>query len=238
MSSEQKSAQVPWPGLLALVGAAVGTIFYLAPLNTPRPIERTGVSLKLTRPQDVDARLWQDPLAAAQAHESQVQAIDPAKHLEEIEKENQRHCLLVLEQQIAEANDEFWVLPVLVPGGSYAEYGETRLRMRRAVLEALGTNGTSPVEGEHLGYVKGPWKVPSEPPWSNQGKGERVSHVEPSCLPDEFIVPYEWCKPIFGGEGYAAGLPDKKVLVLWLRDEEFQLGLPRFFGQLSRDQFL
>jgi hypothetical protein len=98
----------------------------------------------LTRSQDVDARLWQDPLVSAQVHESQVQAIDPAKHLEEIQKENQRHCLLDLKQQIAEANGEFWVLPVLVPGGSYAEYGETRLRMRRAVLEALGTNGISP----------------------------------------------------------------------------------------------
>src|SRR5690242_18557625 len=143
--SQPNSVQLPWQGMLALLAVIVGAVWYLAPLDTSRPQERTGVSLRLNREQDVDARLWQDPLVPAFAHEEQIRAIDPMKDPVTRKKEASVHCVQALCETIGAVDKKhLLVLPVLVSGGASAEYGEIRLRARCAVLEALGTNQLSP----------------------------------------------------------------------------------------------
>jgi hypothetical protein len=216
--SEPRTIQLPWQGLLALGATLVGVVWYLAPLDTSRPIEREGVSLKLQREQDVDARLWQDPLATAFAHDEQIRAIDKTKDPVTPLREELLHSPRALSDTINEVKarrDDLLVLPVFVSGGAYAEHREIRLRARRAVLEALGTNQLSPIDGEHIGYVRmRPFNLSStraslaqeESQWSNDN----------SAPPEYFILPYEWCGPAFA---LRQGKP-RQVLILWVREEE------------------
>ena len=53
------------------------------------------------------------------------------------------------------------------------EYSESRLRMRQAVLEALGAQSYVPRDGEHIGYFK-----IDKPEWDWRS----------------MIVPFEWCE--------------------------------------------
>ena len=100
-------------------------------------------------------------------------------------------------------SSSFLVLAVMIQGGSYAEYSESRLRMRQAVLEALGAQSYVPHDGEHIGYFK-----IDKPEWDWRS----------------MIVPFEWCERNVhkaAESSYSVDLPDR-VCVLWLRDEEFQ----------------
>jgi hypothetical protein len=215
--SEPKTVQLPWPGLLAVAAAIAGVVWYLAPLDTSRPTERGGVSIKLNREQDVDARLWQDPLATALAHEEQVRGIDKTKDPVSARREESFHSARALCSWIAKVRESYdlLVLPVLVSGGSYAEYGESRLRARCAVLEALGTNQLSPRDGEHIGYARMPLL-------SSRGSSFPSACEEPELNEDKsapqeyFILPYEWCEPAFAGSAKRT----KQVLILWVPEEE------------------
>jgi hypothetical protein len=212
LEKQRKSIDLPWPAIMAALAAVGGVFLYLNPLETSRPTERTGFQLNLDRSQDVDARLWQDPLRTATEHEAQVSRRKDAP--EQSEQENQRHS--VGHFWLGHKPDECWVLAVMIPGGSYSEYSEARLRMRQAVLEALGAEHYVPADGEHIGYVK-----IDNPSW-NWGS---------------MIVPFEWCdREVHEGsnEPSTLRLPDH-VCVLWLRDEEFQTNPALRLNWLLRD---
>jgi hypothetical protein len=213
LEKQRKSIDLPWPAIMAALAAVGGVFLYLNPLETSRPAERTGFQLNLDRSQDVDARLWQDPLRTATEHEAQV--FSRRKDApEQSEQENQRHS--VGHFWLGHKPDECWVLAVMIPGGSYSEYSEPRLRMRQAVLEALGAEHYVPADGEHIGYVK-----IDNPSW-NWGS---------------MIVPFEWCdREVHEGsnEPSTLRLPDH-VCVLWLRDEEFQTNPALRLNWLLRD---
>ena len=82
-------------------------------------------------------------------HETQVQR---QKDDTLISVENSLHEVETLRKELS--SSDAWVLAVMIPGGSYAEYSEARLRTRQAVLEALGKELYVPENGEHIGYVK------------------------------------------------------------------------------------
>ena len=106
---------------------------------------RTGLRLSVNHLQDVDARLWQDPLRTTAEHEIQVKGQkDPV--------EDSLHAAKTLREELSSSS--YWVLAVMIPGGPYAEYSETRLRTRHAVLEALGKQNYMPRDDEHIGYIK------------------------------------------------------------------------------------
>jgi hypothetical protein len=196
LEDKRRSIDLPWATIAAALAATGGLFLYLNPLETSRPTERAGFHSDLDRHQDVDARLWQDPLRTTSEHESQMQWY--FKDIpEELVRENRHHSVDDLMEQLR--FDKCWLLPVMIPGSSYAEYAETRLRMRQAVLEGLGAKGYVPEDGEHIGYVK-----IDKPEWGWH----------------KMIVPYEWCKRDLHGTDRSNELPDR-VCVMWLRDEEF-----------------
>ncbi len=195
MEKQRKSIDLPWPAIAAALVALGGVFLYLNPLQTSRPAERTGLHLGFNHLQDVDARLWQDPLRTTADHETQVQRQKDADT--DISVENSLHEVETLRKELS--SSDAWVLAVMIPGGSYAEYSEARLRTRQAVLEALGKELYVPDDGEHIGYVK----ITREKSWRNM------------------IIPFEWCHRSAGDHLCAEALPNR-VCVVWLRDEEFQ----------------
>ena len=92
--------------------------------------------------QQVEARLWEDPLDWETNHCSS-------------------NILAQLQQAISEnSGSNLTLLPVITSGGSYSEDREVRLRNRYATISALGESGYAPEDADHVGAVDIPW--PSE----------------------------------------------------------------------------
>jgi hypothetical protein len=202
IEGKKRSVDLAWATIVGILAATSVFFLYLNPLQTSRPTERAGFQLNLDRPQNVDARLWEDPLRTATEYEPRE--ISRRKDApEQFMQENERHNRAHFWDQ--KKPSESWVLAVMIPGGSYAEYTELRLRKRQAGLEALGAANDVPADGEHIGYVRID-KVAD--------RGSNFGSV---------IVPFEWCdrKASDRSNSSPAELPNY-VCVLWLRDEEFQ----------------
>ena len=100
--------------------------------------------------QDVEARLWQDPLGAVtNARAALLKNADDRKH------DEQAHSLKnfadMLQRQV-QADGQAIVLAVMLSSGPYAEQIESRRRTRHAVLAGLSARGFVPLDNEHLGY--------------------------------------------------------------------------------------
>ena len=198
MDKPRKSIELPWPAIAATLVALGGVFVYLNPLQTSRPAERTGFHLSFNDLQDVDARLWQDPLRTTAEHEAKAQAQIGAGR--DVSVEDPFHAVEALGEKLRSPDSSgpsVSVLAVMIQGGPYAEYSEARLRMRHAVLEALGKQKYVPLDGEHIGYVK-----IDKPEWHWHS----------------MIVPFEWCER----EVHKTVEPLDQICVLWLRDEEFK----------------
>jgi len=99
------------------------------------------------------------------------------------------------QQIVNKGAKEIVVLGVMVFGGPYAEEAETRTRYRYAALSALGRLKYVPEDELHLGSLKDP--------------------LEPVGGPK--VIPYEWFERTSEDEPDAP----KKILVLWLNDDNF-----------------
>jgi hypothetical protein len=155
MADEQKrKLDIPWATLLPIVAAFAGIVAQYKPLVSTRPASPSAKVTEQFADQDVDARLWQDPLAVVQKAKTQLdesQAKIPASDQQD------RHSLSSLSTHIKEAaertDDAVLLLPVMLESGPYLEQAESRLRARQAVLEALSESDFIPVDGEHIGFV-------------------------------------------------------------------------------------
>jgi hypothetical protein len=127
------------------------------PLVSERPAasgEKTGEAIA---EQDVDARLWQDPLIVAQKKKAEL---DP-------EALKRQHDIGVLKTLVNSAVDDasaadkhILLLAVMLDSGSYVEQGESRLRARQAVLDGLNESGFVPKDAAHIGFVTVDWPLP------------------------------------------------------------------------------
>ena len=71
MSDEAKPKfDVPWGTLLPLLAALAGVVAQFKPLVSNRPPAPAEKPVPVIARQDVDARLWQDPIAVAQKQKS------------------------------------------------------------------------------------------------------------------------------------------------------------------------
>lgn len=201
-------------GLVALLVVATGAfVLNEVSLQSTRPAANEPRTEQRYEPQDVDARLWQDPFGAvARQREQAARAMKP----EQLAAEDARRRKILVDE-IAwrlkpgekQALNQILVLPVMLPGGPYAEAVESRRRLRYAVLSGLNTGGFAPFNSEHLGYFS---------PADNT--------AVPRHLPQ--TVPYEWFEPAPDG---APACDKCRVLVLWLDDDAFTLNP---FGRLKR----
>ena len=201
--------------LAALLLGGGAFVLHEVPLESTRPpADEPSVGQRFSD-QDVDARLWQDPLGAvARAREELAKKArtEPEKQADEF-----RHSIGRLESAISRArNDqaEVTVLAVMLPGGPYAEYVERRRRSRYAVLSALNTGDYVPVDTEHLGYFTA--ASPKLP--------DSTTQTDSPKLPE--LVPFEWF------ERESRIYQRRRILILWLDDSAFLSAPFELFAQL------
>lgn len=132
---------------LALVLAGAFLVRQL-PLNDSRPSTPEPKAYPYFAAQDIDARLWQDPIGAV------------AVGIEQERSSNQSNAIRVVDHSATgfvnrldlQSGAPLNVIGVMVPGASYSGYAELRRQSRYAVLSGLSEMGFVPEDPEHLGY--------------------------------------------------------------------------------------
>lgn len=213
--SDKPKFDIPWATLLPLVAIVAGIIAQYKPLVSSRPAVPSEKSVPVIAEQDVDARLWQDPIAVAQKQKSSLTADILAGRIPRSSLENHetRTLVTLLNKRASQFPKHVLLLAVMLDAGPYSEQGELRLRTRQAVLEALSESGFVPKDGEHIGYVTTPWPDVSV-----------AESVESSSL----LLPWEECEAT--DDPKRTSPPGtERVIVLWLPAVDFNpLPLSRF----------
>lgn len=224
-----KKFDLPWGTLLPVLAALGGVISQFKPLVSTRPPVASEKAIAVTAEQDVDARLWQDPIAVAQKQEALLGAEIKAGRVQDPAA---RHDLSTLADLLSERANKFskkskqvLLLAVMLDAGPYSEQGESRLRTRQAVLEGLSESGFLPIDGEHIGYVTTSWPPPRNP-------GEASTPVNRALL-----LPWEECESITNPDPKRASdiqrpQETKRIVVVWLPAVSFNPNPLRRFGVL------
>jgi hypothetical protein len=191
--------------LLTLVG---GLFIASKKVSSDRPVSPAEGDSASIGDQQMPARLWEDPL---DWKTRKPQAEDEA-------------AFELLRGQIAErsaADPKPTLLPVMIHGGPYGEDQETRIRTRFAVISALGESGYAPEDATHIGAVEFSWPTTDEfkNGWLTNGASLlQLTNVAASS--NKLPVAFEWYRSrVFSGGG--SPVPEQRVLVLWLDEEQF-----------------
>lgn len=205
MAKKQGDSKLAVAGALTLVLAIAGVLLVKEPLRSSRPVG-TGLEMKQTTGEQlVRARLWEDPVAAAQraVRETGMGRATPSPSPSITQR------LRSLRRAVAERvkdGQRLTVLLVTTSGGPYVESTESRIRDRYAVGTALGVACYVPEDEGHLSFVE----------WEPQGPIQ--------------TLPYEWYRlrktRVCGEEGTRS----QDVLVVWFPDEALSRG---FFASLT-----
>jgi len=214
--NDKRKFDLPWGTILPVLAVLAGLVAHFKPLVSTRPSIGSEKSVPVTAAQDVDARLWQDPIAVVQ------------KQPLEGDKNSSRHSIDALSQLLSERASKFQVLllAVMLDSGPYSEQGESRLRARQAVLEGLSESGFVPVDGEHIGFVTTEWPLSalsSPPAPAASPDSQQLAPVD--CGPTTvnsttLVLPWEECEAI----GDVASVFPKcttRVVIVWLPAEDF-----------------
>jgi hypothetical protein len=211
---------LPWGTLLPLLAVLAGVIAQYKPLVSERPLVPSEKNAQVIAAQDVDARLWQDPIGVAQKQKSLLDEQIEKGVVKKGSAESHDICALtdLLSQRVSTFHGHVLLLAVMLDAGPYSEQGESRLRARQAVLEGLSESGFIPVDGEHIGFVTATW--PSS----------EANALSPP-IPRALLVPWEECeakddsKNVFPRD-------IKRVVVVWLPAVNFNPYPLRSFAAL------
>jgi hypothetical protein len=201
---------IPWATLLPLVAALAGIIAQYKPLVSSRPTAPAEKPLEIVAEQNVDARLWQDPIAVAEKQKASLDSdIEAQRALPDVVNSHDIGALAeLLEHADSFPNDPkdvsehkpLLLLAVMLEAGPYSEQGEARLRTRQAVLEGLSESGFVPKDAEHIGFVTASW------PPGGTGSGSSAT------IKRALLLPWEECDAT--ERTRSSGV--KRVFVLWL----------------------
>jgi len=198
-NAEKSKLEVPWGTLLPLIAVLAGIIVQYKPVVSERPPAPGEKAVEVIAEQDVDARLWQDPLAVVRrAKEAEKTEAKPNRTIDTLaqniadraESDKPRHILL---------------LAAMLDAGPYIEQGESRLRSRQAVLEALSEGKFVPADSEHIGFVTAQW-----PPEN-----------EAMAIEDGLLLPWERCEAVDKSTAQIFPENTSSIFVLWLPAANF-----------------
>jgi hypothetical protein len=222
--NDKPKFDIPWATLLPLVAVLAGLVAQYKPLVSKRPAVPSENTIPVIASQDVDARLWQDPFSVAEKQKSLLDAA-ANKGSPELHKVSALAELLDKRAMETRENERVLLLAVMVDAGPYSEQGESRLRARPAVLEALSESGFVPLDGEHIGFVTADWPPVDDPSGARQ-------------IDRGLLLPWEEC---IATRDLACVYPQdtKRLILLWLPAASFNPNpLSRFaniINQLARD---
>lgn len=191
---QDQLAKLPFASLITLIGAVLAAVlWHRVPLEVDRPahekIEQPGSSVL----QDIDVRLWEDPLAAITRYRrTSGQPGNPAP-AESAVRKAANLCTAVMSGDAAGENAYLLILGVMVSNAPYADVSEHRSRTRYAVQSALSVAHFVPEDAQHLGVLE-----------SDGG----------------IQVPFEVFRRRAGLSKQGHGL-DVKILVVWIEEERF-----------------
>ena len=249
MADEKQSGS--WGGSFVVVAFAAVSALYVGwqrpPLVSSRPNDVQYDAYKISADQDIDARLWQDPLNAVTQDLQQRQEAGLAD-----KERNDAHSIATRFRD----NCNTLALGVTLPGGPYPEAAETRRRLRYAVLAALHTEDYAPADEKHIGYFRTHEETPKtqpptqpkpQPPVTAQtaATGSLIDYQLPptdtkattdndgtghsgatssndgngAAAPLPPIIPYERFDR-YAAHGCADAEPQQHIVVMWL-DEDF-----------------
>jgi hypothetical protein len=223
--NDKRKFDLPWATLLPLAAVLAGVVAQYKPLVSTRPAVAKEKSVPVIAEQDVDARLWQDPINVAQKQKSSLdEQIDTHVAKKGAEESHKIGALREHLHKRLKTPERILLLAVMVEAGPYSEQGESRLRARPAVLEALSESGFAPLDGEHIGFVTADWPPP------NDSSGAPT--IERALL-----IPWEEC--IAKDPPHAYPKNTRWLIVLWLPAASFNTNpLSRFANivdQLASD---
>ncbi len=214
--NDKRKFDLPWGTLLPLLAVLAGVVAQYKPLVSERPSVASEKTAPVIAAQDVEARLWQDPVGVAQKQ----------KVLVDKEGGSELHEIKALAGLLAQDVKDFsknapvpvLLLAVMLDAGPYSEQAESRLRARQAVLEGLSESGFTPVDGEHIGFVTATWPPPQvNAPWPP--------------TPGALLLPWEECEAIDDPEKVCPQ-DTKRVVVVWLPASNFDVNPLRCFADL------
>ena len=212
--SSESGLPISLTAVLALVTCIGGLWFAYRSPTSGRPNPPQETAAQSIANQAIQARLWQDPLDwktnAAQARGAAA------------------FSLLRAQTKARASADKILLLPVMLEGGPYSEDRESRIRSRFAIVSALGQSGYAPEDEDHIGALLVPWPNASAlDQWlaGSTGALRLLSPINesldgPGCQ-DELPLSFEWYRSrVFNAHSDPAA--DKKVLVLWLNEDQFK----------------
>ncbi|MGA2401713.1 MAG: hypothetical protein ABSG91_08390 [Syntrophobacteraceae bacterium] len=190
-SDQQKSSFTP--GLIIVLAGVIGALALRTTiLETSRPGTPEPKSHACQNPQNVDAKLWEDPFACIlKGHREGI-------HCTKLKK--------VYADLITPSSNKIEIFGVLIDGTPYAGSAETRRRARYAVSSALHTFGFFPRDPNRIGIGV----VPYNQDGGSGGKAGCENSAESSC--EGFRIPFEVFQSSRSDEG--------PVLVLWISEDQ------------------
>jgi len=219
--NDKRKLDIPWATLLPLAAVLAGVIVQYKPLVSERPSVPSEKTAPVIAEQDVDARLWQDPIGVAQKQKALLD--------EQIDKgvakkgSAESHDIGALCNLLCERTDTFQapgsvlLLAVMLDAGPYSEQAESRLRARQAVLEGLSESGFAPVDGEHIGFVTATWPPPE-------------AKAPSPAIDRALVLPWEECEADPKEKHFPKDT--KRVVVVWLPAVNFNVNPLHCFAAL------
>ena len=219
--SDKRKIDIPWATLLPLAAVLAGVIVQYKPLVSERPSVPSEKTAPVIAEQDVDARLWQDPIGVTQKQKALLDEQIEKGVVKKGSAESHDICALsdLLSQRVNTFRGHVLLLAVMLDAGPYSEQAESRLRARQAVLEGLSESGFVPVDGEHIGFVTATWPPPK-------------TNVPSPPIERALLLPWEECEAIDDPQKkvFPAGI--KRVVVAWLPAVNFNARPLRCFAAL------
>jgi hypothetical protein len=222
---------LPWGTLLPLLAVLAGVVAQYKPLVSERPSVASEKAAPVVAAQDVDARLWQDPISVAQKQKALLDSpIGQDEAKKGVAKLHELRSLTdLLSERVKTFHNNVLLVAVMLDAGPYSEQAESRLRARHAVLEGLSESGFVPVDGEHIGFVTAEW-----PPRTDNAPSPSPPAVACASSPPierALLLPWEECEAIDEPQNV---FPHdmKRVVVVWLPAVNFNPYPLRYFAAL------